>query len=318
MDGGGDAMTTENGTAMVRAEPTGLVMVASLEEAKERLKALQDFVVAIMVDGVDYGVIPGTGGEKGKDEKPRKSLLQPGAQKLEEVYGLTHTFEIEKVEDFGKPFFHYAVRCVLRRGERYVGDGHGSCNSMEARYAYRWVWPNDVPVEVDKGSLRTRSFTSRDKKRQFVKYKLPNEDVYSLVNTILKMACKRALVHAVIGVTRSSGIFTQDVEDLPPEHRGERPDVPDAEFWEDEQSAQPQQSAQTEPAQPPTPTTAAEWIALFEGTKTLAALQTIAKRANGVKVDDREKLEAGYKANVERIRTAEAAAKAEAAKPKAT
>jgi hypothetical protein len=293
-------MTTErsmhenagNGTAMVSAEPTGLVMVASLEEAKERLRALQDFVAAIMVDGVDYGEIPGTSGG-GKDDKPRKSLLQPGAQKLEEVYGLTHTFEIEKVEDFAKPFFHYSVRCVLRRGERYVGDGHGSCNSMEARYAYRWVWPNDVPVEVDKSTLRTRTFRSRDKKREFVKYKLPNDDIFSLVNTILKMGCKRALVHAVIGVTRSSGIFTQDVEDLPPEHRGERTDVPEAEFWESDDTPSP-----------PEPATAAEWAKLFDAAKTPNELKALGKRANGKDVDDREKMEASYKANVERLKGA--------------
>ena len=284
----------ENGTAMVRAEPGGMMMVATLDEAKERLRALQDFVAAIMVDGVDFGEIPGTGGG-GKEEKPRKTLLQPGAQKLEEVYGLTHTFEIEKIEDFAKPFFHYSVRCALRRGDRYVGDGVGSCNSMEARYAYRWVWPNDVPAEVDKSTLRTRTFKSRDKKREFVKYKLPNEDIFSLTNTILKMACKRSLVHAVIGVTRSSGIFTQDVEDLPPEHRNEpRVDVPDGEFWEDG-------GQQATGDVKPEPATAAEWSALFDAAKTPNELKALGKRANGVKVDDREKMEASYKANVARL-----------------
>jgi len=34
------------------------------------------------------------------------------------------------------------------------------------------------------------------------------------VNTVLKIAKKRALVDATLSVTRSSGLFTQDVEDI--------------------------------------------------------------------------------------------------------
>src|ERR1700719_950289 len=122
--------TEKNGTALATTIPEGLVMVTAPTEALARLKQLQLFVAEVIVDGVDYGVIPGTERE-GKKEKPRKTLLQPGAQQFEEFYGLTHRFEIEKVEDFTKPFFHYTVRCVLQRGDRYVGDGWGSCNSME-------------------------------------------------------------------------------------------------------------------------------------------------------------------------------------------
>jgi hypothetical protein len=43
-----------------------------------------------------------------------------------------------------------------------------------------------------------------------------NPDILDTVNTVLKMAKKRAKIDAVIGVTRSSGLFTQDMEDLPP------------------------------------------------------------------------------------------------------
>jgi hypothetical protein len=49
---------------------------------------------------------------------------------------------------------------------------------------------------------------------------VPNPDPYSLVNTLQKMAAKRAYVMAVIAATRSSAIFTQDLEDLPAEALG--------------------------------------------------------------------------------------------------
>ena len=40
------------------------------------------------------------------------------------------------------------------------------------------------------------------------------QDPYSLINTMLKMAKKRALVDAVLSATRSSDLFTQDLEDM--------------------------------------------------------------------------------------------------------
>jgi hypothetical protein len=43
---------------------------------------------------------------------------------------------------------------------------------------------------------------------------MENEDPWVLWNTVLKMAKKRALIDATLSATSSSGIFTQDVEDL--------------------------------------------------------------------------------------------------------
>jgi hypothetical protein len=48
-----------------------------------------------------------------------------------------------------------------------------------------------------------------------VQYRVPNDDIFSLVNTIDKMACKRALVAAALIGANASEFFTQDVEDMP-------------------------------------------------------------------------------------------------------
>lgn len=45
-------------------------------------------------------------------------------------------------------------------------------------------------------------------------YRVPNEDIYTLANTILKMADKRAFIAAVLLGTNASEFFTQDVEDM--------------------------------------------------------------------------------------------------------
>lgn len=45
-------------------------------------------------------------------------------------------------------------------------------------------------------------------------YRVPNEDIASLVNTILKMAQKRALIAATLITVNASEFFTQDMEDI--------------------------------------------------------------------------------------------------------
>lgn len=69
-------------------------------------------------------------------------------------------------------------------------------------------------------------------------YRVPNDDIFSLVNTIDKMACKRALVAAALIGANASEFFTQDVEDMPgfgldaPSVPSARADVVDAEVEE--------------------------------------------------------------------------------------
>jgi hypothetical protein len=43
-----------------------------------------------------------------------------------------------------------------------------------------------------------------------------NEDIFSQVNTLVKMAKKRALVDATLSAGRLSNVFTQDIEDMEP------------------------------------------------------------------------------------------------------
>lgn len=210
-------MVDGNGTALARVEPeqVGLVMVTSPAEALKRLQQLQAFVKEVMVKDQDYGVIPGT-------EKP--TLLKPGAEKLCEIYGFAASFQtVDNIQDWDKPLFHYEIRCTLtsRKDGHFIGDGLGSCNSKEKRYAGRWVFDNEVPPGLAKASLTRRERKSKKPPfRPYTQFFVPNDDIFTLVNTIKKMGCKRALVAAVIGATRSAGIFTQDLEDLPEEAFG--------------------------------------------------------------------------------------------------
>lgn len=141
----------------------------SMVEAQKRFTELQRFIQAQMVEGEDYGNIPGC-------KKP--SLFKPGAEKLCSIYGFSPRFKMDdSVKDWERGFFHYQIKSELvsKRTGIVIAEGVGSCNSKEKK----WI----------------------------------SQDGYSINNTILKMAKKRALVDAVLTATRTSGLFTQDIED---------------------------------------------------------------------------------------------------------
>lgn len=109
----------------------------------------------------------------------KPSLLKSGAEKLCEIFGFSKQVEIlNRIEDWNKGMFHYEVKVILvsKRTGITEAEGIGCCNSMERKFK--------------------------------------NQDSFSIVNTLLKMAKKRALVDAVLSATRSSGIFTQDIEEM--------------------------------------------------------------------------------------------------------
>ncbi len=108
-------------------------------------------------------------------DKP--TLLKPGAEKILMMMGLRSEFEIvDSTRDFEKGFFQYQVRCKLLRGDMVITEGLGACNTRERKYL--------------------------------------KMDPYTMDNTVLKMAKKRALVDAALLVASLSDVFTQDVEDL--------------------------------------------------------------------------------------------------------
>lgn len=173
---------------------------AALIQAHEEVAQL--IQLALKKD-TDYGVIPGTG------TKP--TLLKPGAERLARAFGCVPRYEVidreidhdrevhytkrkkqwrneyngdkryDWIEESGTSYglYRFEVRCTLTQIETGValGDGLGSCSTMESKYI-------DRPRECE--------------------------------NTALKMAQKRALIAAVLNAFALSDRFTQDVEDMTP------------------------------------------------------------------------------------------------------
>lgn len=110
----------------------------------------------------------------GTGDKP--TLLKPGAEKILMLFGLTSEFEeIERVQDYENGFFAFTIKCILSKNGQKVTEGVGHANTREKKYV--------------------------------------KQNPYSIANTILKMAKKRALIDATLTVAALSEIFTQDLED---------------------------------------------------------------------------------------------------------
>lgn len=182
-------------------------MAAQLAAMKARLDLTQAFFKQVMVKDQDYGVIPGT-------DKP--TLLKSGAEKLCEFYGYAITIkDVQQEKDHETGYYRAVVTVALisRKNGSTVAEGVGEASTMEGRYRWRWLPEWKLPKNINKDSLLSEERVDKNGNK-YRMYRVPNDDPWSLWNTVLKMAKKRALVDATLSATRSSGIFTQDEEDL--------------------------------------------------------------------------------------------------------
>lgn len=173
----------------------------NINEIKTNMQKITDLHTLIqnmLRKDYDYGIIPGTA-------KP--TLLKPGAEKICMLFGLTPKYEfLQNVEDYNNNFFSYSFKCSLSKNENVVAEGVGSCNSKEKRYRYLLV--NNINSNYSGESEKVQD------KYGNVKYRIENIEIFNYVNTILKMAKKRAFVDAILQVASLSEMFTQDLEDL--------------------------------------------------------------------------------------------------------
>jgi len=230
---------TPQSAAPLATTSRAVLMRQYLAEEAEIRGLVKQFIGSQMSEGDDYGVIPGT-------NKP--TLLKPGAEKLVALFNVEPHFEVtNRIEQWeGSGLFHYELTVHLK--ERSTGIvravGLGSANSREGRYRWRngeRLCPSCGKATIIKGKeeygggfvcfakkggcgAKFRDDDAAITEQQVGK--VENDDTFTLVNTILKMAKKRALVDGAIALARCSDIFTQDVEDLGdhlPEDRSVKP-----------------------------------------------------------------------------------------------
>lgn len=225
-------MANENENAMVPVSERSPVDPFQLSTAgietmvrntQMRVDAIQAIYGKIMRKDSDYGVIPGCG------TKP--ALLKPGAEKIIMAFRLAPT-TVHTITDLGGGHREIVVRTTLRAADgTLLGDGVGSCSTMETKYRYRQaerVCPACGKSAIIKGKAEYgggwlcfakkggcgQKFQDGDPtiEKQNIG-RVENADLADQYNTILKMAEKRSLVDVVLRVAGASDIFTQDIEE---------------------------------------------------------------------------------------------------------
>lgn len=214
---------------VVRDDAAALMPVMSIQTATERYKTIVTYVKELMKDGTDFGKIPGT---------DKATLLKPGAEKLCTLFGLSKRFAlIERIEDwqgaqYGEAFFNYIYRCSLHRGDILIAEADGSCNSRESKYRWRQgerICPECGKPTIIKGKAEYGGgwlcfskkggcgFKFAENDPQIASQqvgRVSNPDIADQVNTIQKMAQKRALIAATLLAVNASEFFTQDLDDF--------------------------------------------------------------------------------------------------------
>lgn len=223
--------TTQQNVAVARAQDNAM----GVNEIIAQVRLIQEVMTKVMSEGEHFGVIPGCG--------TRKTLLQPGAQKLCMTFRLAPEYQIQET-NFDRGHKEYRVTCTLKSisSGAFVGQGVGCCSTLESKYRWRggarkcpecgketiikgkaeygggWLcfgkkggcgqkWP-DGAAEIEGQSVD----------------KVETDSPADAYNTVLKMAKKRAFVDATITATAASDIFTQDIAD--PEGDDTTPEPP--------------------------------------------------------------------------------------------
>lgn len=116
----------------------------------------------------------------------KPSLLKAGAEKLAAYYAYSTSIEVlNRYENYEKGLVAYEIKTTVRSATgTVIAEGIGAANSRERKF------------------LRG--------------------DFFSQINTVLKMAKKRAYVDGILTATGSSSLFTQDMEDIAAGNDGQR------------------------------------------------------------------------------------------------
>jgi hypothetical protein len=214
----------------------------AMKKGRERVQRIQR---AMMVEGVHYGKVPG----RENDKDAQFGLRKPGAEVLYSLYNYVPDCPNDRLQivygdltNVESPAVRIIVRCEMHAGNLagpVIGVGYGAASSWETKYRYRTAsrtCPKCHKETINKSKFESKGGAFKGEKPWYcfakvggcgeefgpndpaiteqVTGRTANPDALDLLNTLLKMAEKRAVVDATIRATATSDLFTQDVEDM--------------------------------------------------------------------------------------------------------
>lgn len=164
-----------------RAEP----LVVTQEYVNQQIKSLEllhQLTKDVLVDGRDYGRVPGT----------QQFLWDPGANQLFGAFNVFpgHRRIISHIDDGIKISLIIEVPLIQRNTGAEVGSGIGASSTEETKHKYRWE-ENPEVWGYSENEIKTLKTKVED---SVTKYRIRNPEHAELLNVCVKQASKRAEV----------------------------------------------------------------------------------------------------------------------------
>ncbi len=198
-----------------QAEEYQARIVMTPEDARALDEQVRQCTEAVLREGTDYGVIPGTNGEK--------TLWRPGAQKLLQWFRLECTcdrVEVERDDDGRKHGITY--RAEVGRGLKtatpvILATCEGTADYDESKF-------HQTAEEVQRKAEANERMWAKKDGRVANPTKWKDRGEYRADwNALMKRAQKRAIVGAVNDATAAGGIFSDREEDDTPAPQDDGP-----------------------------------------------------------------------------------------------
>ncbi|MBA7560737.1 hypothetical protein ES708_02368 [subsurface metagenome] len=150
----------------------------AVEVVKHNIQLCEQLVREVLEKDIDFGTIPGV---------PQPFLWDSGAAKIMSAFNCYADYKVID-SAIQVPHIRYTVTSQLinRQSHQVVATGIGAASTKEIKHRYRWV------EDPEKDGISRKGL----KQRKDGKYRIPNPDTEDLLNTIAKMAAKRADVDA--------------------------------------------------------------------------------------------------------------------------
>jgi len=191
--------TTENNL------PVQALQMLPVSAIKERVAAIQQIMRDGMVEGQDYGKIPGCG--------PKPTLLKPGSEKILFTFRLAPDPLVEDLSTQDTYRYRVTVKLYEIDSGKFLGAGVGEASTDEEKYAWRKAIC-DEEFDATPESRRRIKFGVNRSTGEIYQAKQVRTNPADSANTVLKMSKKRAIIDATLTVTAASEVFTQDLEEI--------------------------------------------------------------------------------------------------------
>lgn len=211
-----DAEVVDQGLEVVRSQAHLSIRhemsPESLQAEIDRQSAMQSIMVDYVRDKMvkEHHYYSFTDGGK-------PALTKDGAYRICSLFKvIPGPVDVEIIREADGHYTVVSLAKLFNQDGLEIASSRGTASTRESKYAYRWVYGNNVPSDVDVSTLKSRSGTGRNN-RPWKQYQMPNPDLADLENTIIKMSEKRATVGAVNKLPLVSELFAADPEDHVPD-----------------------------------------------------------------------------------------------------